>query len=74
MTTNRFLADPQWRDTFAQLRSLMREASDLEGRVLDGAASEAEWTAAWAEYAGIIGRIGFLQQRLLSRRVALLPD
>lgn len=69
---NRFLADRQWRDTFEQLRSALREAAALEARLLDETVPEEEWTAVWAEYAGLIGRVGFLQQRLLARRIELL--
>jgi len=69
---NRFLADPRWRDTFEQLRLALREAAELEARLLDESAPEEDWTARWAEYAGLIGRVGFLQQRLLARRIELL--
>ena len=48
--------------------------NELEAKVLDGDAAEAEWTAAWAQYAGLLGRIGHLHQRLQSRRVELLED
>ncbi len=40
----------------------------------DETASEADWTRAWAEYAGLLGRIGHLHQRLQARRVELLDD
>lgn len=52
----------------------MREATEMEGKLLDASLDEAEWTKVWAEYAGLIGRIGFLQQRVLARRIALLGD
>lgn len=42
--------------------------------MLDTAADEAAWTAAWAQYAGLLGRIGHLHQRLQARRVELLED
>lgn len=48
--------------------------TELEAKVLDDEAAEAEWTAAWAQYAGLLGRIGHLHQRLQSRRVELLDD
>lgn len=69
---NRYLADPQWRGTFEQLRAALREVAELDARLLDEGTSEEEWTAVWAEYAGLIGRVGFLQQRLLARRIELL--
>ena len=66
--------DARWRQLFDELRLALREATELEGRLLDDAASEDEWTRAWAQYAGLLGRIGHLQQRLLARRVELLPE
>ncbi len=71
---NPFLDDPQWRDLFAELRIALREVAELESRVLDASAPVEEWTKAWGEYAGLLGRIGFLHQRLLARRIQLLPD
>ncbi|MGH2499218.1 MAG: hypothetical protein ACRDF0_03885 [Candidatus Limnocylindria bacterium] len=71
---NRFLADRQWRELFDQLRLALREAAELEPRLVDESAPEEEWTRTWADYAGLIARAGFLQQRLLARRIALLED
>jgi hypothetical protein len=48
--------------------------NELEPKVLDETATQAEWTAAWAQYAGLLGRIAHLHQRLQSRRVELLDD
>jgi len=48
--------------------------SELEPEVLDATASEDEWKVVWARYAGLLGRIGHLHQRLLARRVELLED
>ena len=72
--TAKLLADERWRALFEELRIALREAADLEPRVLDESASEAEWTAGWAQYAGLLGRIGHLHQRLQARRVELLDD
>lgn len=72
--TPRLLADERWRALFDELRLALRELTELEPGVLDDSASEAEWTRAWAQYAGLLGRIGHLHQRLQSRRVELLDD
>lgn len=72
--TARLLADDRWRQLFDELRIALREVTELEAKVLDEQAPEAEWTAAWAQYAGLLGRIGHLHQRLQSRRVELLDD
>jgi hypothetical protein len=72
LALNRYLADPQWRRTFEQLRATTHEAAALEARLLDEDTPEEGWTAVWAEYAGLLGRVGFLQQRLLARRIELL--
>lgn len=72
--SGRLLADDRWRQLFDELRFALRELAALEAGVLDDATSEAEWTAAWAQYAGLLGRIGHLHQRLQSRRVELLDD
>lgn len=72
--TARLLADDRWRSLFEELRLALRELAALEGGVLDDAAGEPEWTAAWAQYAGLLGRVGHLHQRLQSRRVELLDD
>ena len=71
---NRYLADDEWRRLFDELRVTLREVQALEARVADGSAPEAEWTRAWGELSGLISRLGVLQQRLLARRIALLPD
>lgn len=68
------LADDRWRALFEELRIALREINALETGVLDEDATDAEWTAAWAQYAGLLGRIGHLHQRLQSRRVELLDD
>jgi hypothetical protein len=68
------LRDERWRALFDELRLTLRELAELEGRVLDESASDAEWTRAWGEYAGLLGRIGHLHGRLLARRVELLDD
>jgi hypothetical protein len=70
----RLLADERWRELFEELRTALREVSELEPKVLDDTATQAEWTAAWAQYAGLLGRIAHLHQRLQSRRVELLDD
>ena len=72
--TARLLADERWRELFDELRIALREVNELEAKVLDADATEAEWTAGWAQYAGLLGRIGHLHQRLQSRRVELLDD
>lgn len=72
--TARLLADDRWRALFDDLRNALGELTALEPAVLDESASEAEWTQAWAQYAGLLGRIGHLHQRLQSRRVELLDD
>lgn len=46
----------------------------LEAGLLDEGLSATEWTALWAQYAGLLGRIGHLHQRLQARRVELLND
>lgn len=74
MVENRYLADERWRQLFDELRLTLRELRDLEPRLLDGGASEEEWTRAWGEYSGLISRLGHLQQQLLRRRIELLPD
>lgn len=74
MAENRYLADERWRQLFDELRLTQRELRDLEPRLLDGGASEEEWTRAWGEYSGLISRLGHLQQQLLRRRIELLPD
>jgi len=74
MPENRYLADERWRQLFDALRLTLRELGDLEPRLLDGGASEEEWTRAWGEYSGLISRLGHLQQQLLRRRIELLPD
>lgn len=74
MAVNRYLADERWRQLFDALRLTLRELGDLEPRLLDGGASEEEWTRAWGEYSGLISRLGHLQQQLLRRRIELLPD
>lgn len=74
MAENRYLADERWRQLFDELRLTLRELRDLEPRLLDGGASEEEWTRAWGEYSGLISRLGHLQQQLLRRRIELLPD
>ncbi len=56
------------------MRLALRETAELESRLLDDGLSEAEWTAVWAQYAGLLGRIGHLHQRLQARRVELLDD
>jgi hypothetical protein len=71
---NRWLGDPQFRDLLDQARLTVRELVDLEPRVVDGSASEEEWTEAWSQYSGLISRLGHLQQRLLRRRIELMPD
>lgn len=72
--TAKLLADDRWRQLFDELRLALRELTALEPGVLDDSASEAEWTVAWAQYAGLLGRIGHLHQRLQARRVELLED
>lgn len=72
--TARLLADDRWRSLFDELRKALGELTALEHAVLDDGASEAEWTQAWAQYAGLLGRIGHLHQRLQARRVELLDD
>ena len=72
--TARILADDRWREVFDELRKALRELSELEAQVLDGSASDVEWTRAWAQYAGLLGRISHLHQRLQTRRVELLDD
>ncbi len=72
--TPRLLADERWRQLFDELRIALRELTALEAGVLDENVDEAAWTRAWAEYAGLLGRIGHLHQRLQSRRVELLDD
>jgi hypothetical protein len=67
-------SDDEWLALFEGLRVAMREAIELEPRVLDRSAPIEEWTRAWADYAGLLGRIGHLHGRLLARRVALLDD
>lgn len=74
MAVNRYLADERWHQLFDALRLTLRELRDLEPRLLDGGASEEEWTRAWGEYSGLISRLGHLQQQLLRRRIELLPD
>lgn len=71
---NRYLADDEWRRLFDELRVTLREVQELETRVADEGAPEVEWTRAWGELSGLISRLGVLQQRLLARRIALLPD
>ncbi|MBA2370500.1 MAG: hypothetical protein ACR2G8_07745 [Candidatus Limnocylindria bacterium] len=68
------LSDERWVALFDELRSALREVSELEPEVLDATASEDEWKVVWARYAGLLGRIGHLHQRLLARRVELLED
>ena len=70
--SGRIRDDARWRQLFDDLRVALREANELEAQVLDEAAPEDEWTRAWAQYSGLIGRIGHLQQRLLARRIELL--
>ena len=67
-------SDERWLALLEQLRVTLREAAELEASLLDASASDAEWTRAWAQYAGLLGRIGHLHQRLLARRVELLDD
>lgn len=69
---NRFLADRRWQQLFDELRITLRELRDLEPHVVDAGASEEEWTKAWGQYAGLLSRIGHLQQQLLRRRVELM--
>lgn len=71
---NRWLADPQWQQLFDELRVTLRELRDTEPGVLDAGASDEEWTRAWAAYSGLLSRVGHLQQRLLRRRLELMPD
>lgn len=66
--------DERWRQLFDELRIALRELGDLEPKVLDEQVGDAEWTAAWAQYAGLLGRISHLHQRLQARRVELLDD
>ena len=70
----RLPADERWRALLDELSLALRELTALEPQVRDAGTSEAEWTRAWAEYAGLLGRIGHLHQRLQSRRVELLDD
>ena len=70
----RLLADERWRELFDELRIALREVNELEPKVLDDESTQAEWTEAWAQYAGLLGRIAHLHQRLQSRRVELLGD
>ncbi len=70
----KLLADARWRELFDELRLTLREVTELEARVLDENATEEEWTRTWGQYAGLLGRIGHLHQRLQTRRVELLDD
>lgn len=70
----RLLTDDRWRELFDELRRALHELTELELRVLDDDASEADWTRSWAQYAGLLGRIGHLHERLQARRVELLDD
>ena len=72
--TARLIADDRWRQLFDELRKTLSELTELEPGVLDVSASEADRTQAWAQYAGLLGRIGHLHERLQSRRVELLDD
>ncbi len=67
-------SDERWLALFHELRATLREAAELEASLLDASASDEEWTRVWAQYAGLLGRIGHLHQRLLARRVELLDD
>jgi len=67
-------SDERWLVLFDQLRITLREVAELEASLLDASASDEEWTRVWAQYAGLLGRIGHLHQRLLARRVELLDD
>ena len=71
---SRLRDDDRWRQQLEELRRALREMAELEAPVLDETVSEAEWTATWAQYAGLLGRIGHLHQRLQARRVELLED
>jgi hypothetical protein len=70
--SGRIRDDARWRQLFDDLRAALRETNALEAQVLDDAVPEEEWTRAWAQYSGLLGRIGHLQQRLLARRIELL--
>lgn len=70
----KLLTDARWRELFDELRLTLREVTELEARVLDENATEEEWTRTWGQYAGLLGRIGHLHQRLQTRRVELLDD
>ena len=72
MADNRYLADQRWRQLFDEMRVAVRELADLDARVSDAGASEEEWTKVWAEYSGLVSRLGHLQQQLLRRRMELL--